>query len=133
MGAAGLNHGASPGGITAAATRLTDRATGGPPVVTARSEGAYVQLLTDDEITAALGSLPDWERAGDSITRTAELADFRAAILFVNVVAYLAEQAGHHPDILVQWNKVTLTLSTHSAGGLTAADVALAGQINSLP
>ncbi|MDR0344370.1 MAG: 4a-hydroxytetrahydrobiopterin dehydratase [Nocardiopsaceae bacterium] len=92
-----------------------------------------MQLLTDDEITAALGSLPDWERAGDSITRTAELADFRAAMLYVNAVAYLAEQAGHHPDILIQWNKVTLTLSTHSAGGLTAADIALAGQINSLP
>lgn len=92
-----------------------------------------MQLLTDDEITAALGSLPDWDRAGDSITRTVELADFGAAMQYVNAVAYLAERAGHHPDILIQWNKVTLTLSTHSAGGLTAADVALAGQVNSLP
>jgi 4a-hydroxytetrahydrobiopterin dehydratase len=50
----------------------------------------------------------------------------------VGAVAYLAEAANHHPDILIQWNKVTLTLSTHSAGGLTANDFGLAGQINQL-
>ncbi|MBO0775471.1 MAG: 4a-hydroxytetrahydrobiopterin dehydratase [Actinobacteria bacterium] len=91
-----------------------------------------MQLLTDDEITAGLSSLHDWERAGDSITCTRELADFRAAILYVGAVAYLAEEANHHPDILIQWNRVTLTLSTHSAGGLTAADIALAGRISNL-
>jgi 4a-hydroxytetrahydrobiopterin dehydratase len=91
-----------------------------------------VQLLTDDEITAGLSSLPAWERAGDSIACTRVLADFRAAMLYVGAVAFLAEEAGHHPDILVQWNRVTLTLSTHSAGGLTAADIALAGRISAL-
>jgi len=91
-----------------------------------------VQLLTDDEITAGLSSLPAWERVGDSITCTRELADFRASILFVGAVAFLAEEANHHPDILIQWNRVTLTLSTHSAGGLTAADIALAGRISAL-
>jgi 4a-hydroxytetrahydrobiopterin dehydratase len=53
-------------------------------------------------------------------------------MLFTGAVAYLAEQANHHPDILIQWNKVTLTLSTHSAGGLTAADFDLAGKISAL-
>ena len=89
-------------------------------------------LLNDDEITAALAGLPGWRRAGDSITTTVELADFRAAMLFVGAVAYLAEQAGHHPDILIEWNKVTLTLATHSAGGLTEADMGLAKAIGSL-
>jgi 4a-hydroxytetrahydrobiopterin dehydratase len=91
-----------------------------------------VDLLSDEEITAALAGLPDWIRAGDSITRTVELKDFRAAVLFIGAVAYMAEKANHHPDILVQWNKVTLTLSTHSAGGLTAADMALAGHLDAL-
>ncbi len=60
------------------------------------------------------------------------IADFRAALLYTGAVAYLAEAANHHPDILIQWNKVTLTLSTHSAGGLTGADIALAQRINAL-
>ena len=91
-----------------------------------------VDLLTDEEITAALGTLPGWKRAGGAITRSVELADFRAAMLFTGAVAYLAEAANHHPDVTIQWNRVTLTLSTHSAGGLTAADVALAGRIDAL-
>jgi 4a-hydroxytetrahydrobiopterin dehydratase len=91
-----------------------------------------VDLLTDEEITAAMGSLHGWKRAGGSITRSVELADFRAAFLFTGAVAYLAEQANHHPDIAIAWNKVTLTLSTHSAGGLTAADIAMAGRIDAL-
>jgi 4a-hydroxytetrahydrobiopterin dehydratase len=91
-----------------------------------------VELLSDEEITAALAGLPGWARSGDSITTTVELADFRAAMLYTGAVAYLAEAANHHPDILIQWNKVTLTLSTHSAGGLTGADMALAGRISAL-
>jgi 4a-hydroxytetrahydrobiopterin dehydratase len=76
--------------------------------------------------------VPDWAHVGDSIRRTVTRADFRAAMLYVGAVAYLAEEANHHPDILVQWNKVTLTLSTHSAGGLTANDFALARTIDAL-
>jgi 4a-hydroxytetrahydrobiopterin dehydratase len=91
-----------------------------------------VDLLSDDEITAALAGLPNWTRTGNSISRTVELADFRAAMLFTGAVAYMAEKANHHPDILIEWNKVTLTLSTHSAGGLTAADLALAGHLDAL-
>jgi 4a-hydroxytetrahydrobiopterin dehydratase len=91
-----------------------------------------VDLLSDEEITAAMAGLPDWTRAANSISRTVELKDFQAAMLFTGAVAYMAEKAGHHPDILIQWNKVTLTLSTHSAGGLTAADMALAGRLDAL-
>jgi 4a-hydroxytetrahydrobiopterin dehydratase len=91
-----------------------------------------VTLLSEEQITTALGTLRGWTRSGDSITTTVELADFREAMLYTGAVAYLAEAANHHPDIMIQWNRVTLTLSTHSEGGLTAADMALAGQIGEL-
>lgn len=91
-----------------------------------------MSLLTEDEITAALAKLPGWTRDGDAITTTAELADFRAAMLYVGAVAYLAEDANHHPDITINWNKVTLTLSTHSEGGLTPNDTSLAQKISAL-
>jgi 4a-hydroxytetrahydrobiopterin dehydratase len=91
-----------------------------------------MELLTEDEISARLGGVPGWARQGSSITTTVTRSDFREAMLFTGAVAYLAEQASHHPDILIQWNKVTLTLSTHSAGGLTAADFDLATKINAL-
>ena len=58
--------------------------------------------------------------------------DFGDALRYVNAVGYLAEQANHHPDIAISWNKVTLTLSTHSAGGLTGNDFALAKAVNAL-
>ena len=91
-----------------------------------------MELLTEDEISARLGGVPGWARQGSSITTTVTRSDFREAMLFTGAVAYLAEQASHHPDILIQWNKVTLTLSTHSAGGLTTADFDLATKINAL-
>jgi 4a-hydroxytetrahydrobiopterin dehydratase len=91
-----------------------------------------VKLLSDAEITAALAGLPGWARSGDAITATVELADFREAILYTGAVAYQAEAANHHPDILIEWNRVTLTLSTHAAGGLTSADMNLAGKISAL-
>jgi 4a-hydroxytetrahydrobiopterin dehydratase len=91
-----------------------------------------VNLLNDEQIAAALAGLPGWERSGDAITTTVELADFRASMLYTGAVAYLAEEANHHPDVLIQWNRVTLTLSTHSAGGLTDADMSLAKRISAL-
>jgi 4a-hydroxytetrahydrobiopterin dehydratase len=109
-----------------------------PAAVLACADAASVlypgamELLSDDEISARLAALPGWERAGDSITTAVTRTDFRAALLYVGAVAYLAEAANHHPDILIQWNRVTLTLSTHSAGGLTAADFALADKISKL-
>lgn len=76
----------------------------------------------------------DWRRtAGGEIERDLKFEDFAAAIAFVDRVAQAAEAANHHPDILVHgWNKVRLTLCTHSEGGLTAADFALAEQIDAL-
>jgi 4a-hydroxytetrahydrobiopterin dehydratase len=92
-----------------------------------------MSLLSEDEITAALSRVAGWERTGNAITRTAKLGDFRDAMIYVGAVAHLAQAANHHPDIAISWNKVTLTLSTHSAGGLTEADFALAAQISALP
>jgi len=91
-----------------------------------------MSVLSDEQVSERLAGLDGWTRQGDSIVHVATLDDFKAAMLYVGAVAYLAESANHHPDIAVSWNKVTLTLSTHSAGGLTANDFALAGQINEL-
>jgi len=91
-----------------------------------------MDLLTENQITAELTELPAWTREGNSIVTVTVRKDFRDALLYVGAVAYLAERANHHPDIAIAWNKVTLTLSTHSAGGLTANDVALARQISAL-
>jgi 4a-hydroxytetrahydrobiopterin dehydratase len=88
--------------------------------------------LTEEQIAARLAGLTGWERQGDSLVHIAKLADFKAAMLYVGAVGYLAEAANHHPDIAIAWNTVTLTLSTHSAGGLTSKDFALAERINAL-
>jgi 4a-hydroxytetrahydrobiopterin dehydratase len=84
------------------------------------------QLLNDDEITVRLeGS--GWTREGDEIVRERTFDDFAAAMIYVNRVAETAEEANHHPDILVHgWNKVRLSLTNHSAGGLTAVDFEMA-------
>jgi 4a-hydroxytetrahydrobiopterin dehydratase len=91
-----------------------------------------MDLLTEPQIAAELAAVPAWTREGNSITTITERKDFRDALLYLGAVAYLAESAGHHPDITINWNRVTLTLSTHSAGGLTAADFALARRISAL-
>jgi 4a-hydroxytetrahydrobiopterin dehydratase len=91
-----------------------------------------MDLLNDEMIARELTEVPGWERAGDAIVKTATLGDFKEAMAYVNQVADLAEARNHHPDITIQWNKVTLTLSTHSAGGLTANDFDLARRINGL-
>ncbi len=92
-----------------------------------------METLDDRQIEAHLSGLPGWRRDGASIVRDAKLADFATAIRIVDAVAVLAEAANHHPDILVHgWNRLRLTLSTHSAGGLTAADFALAAEIDAL-
>jgi 4a-hydroxytetrahydrobiopterin dehydratase len=82
-------------------------------------------------VDAALGAL-QWTRAGDELVRTVTLKDFADAMQYVNAVAGLAEAANHHPDIAISWNKVTLHLTTHDAGGLTQADLDLAGAIDAL-
>jgi 4a-hydroxytetrahydrobiopterin dehydratase len=90
-----------------------------------------VERLPDDEITAAAERL-GWERRGDKLVRVVERKDFGAAMEFVNTVAMLAESANHHPDIAISWNKVELSLWTHTVGGVTAADVEMAGAIEGL-
>lgn len=82
--------------------------------------------LTSSQIARAMAKLPEWRKAGKSITRTFVFKDFPAAIRFVNKVAELAEKVNHHPDIDIRWNKVTLVLSTHENDGLTARDFKLA-------
>jgi 4a-hydroxytetrahydrobiopterin dehydratase len=89
-------------------------------------------LLTEEELRTALADLPDWTRTGDNITRTVDASSFPAGIDLVGRVAAVAEEANHHPDIDIRWRKVTFTLSTHSAGGLTAMDVTLAKRIDQL-
>lgn len=89
-------------------------------------------LLTDEEIESRLSGSA-WSHEGAAITRQWTLTDFAGAVAFTNQVAALAEQANHHPDILIHgWNKVRLELSTHSQGGLTDADFALAARIDGL-
>ena len=86
--------------------------------------------MDDNEITAALQELLHWRRDGDSITRTVDAPSFLEGIDLVAAVARAAEAADHHPDIDVRWRTVTFTLSTHSEGGLTGKDFALAGEID---
>ena len=83
-------------------------------------------------IGAALKALPAWRKTGARIARTYEFKDFSAAVRFVNAVARVAEKAWHHPDIAIRWNQVTLTLTTHDAGGLTEKDFELAEQFDRL-
>lgn len=89
-------------------------------------------LLTEDEIGAALAALPAWRREGDTIVRGVKLVDFGASMSLVNAVAEAAEAADHHPDILIRWNRVTFTLTTHAAKGLTRRDLSLAAEIDRL-
>ena len=88
--------------------------------------------LTATEIQDRLAKVPGWSLAGDAIERTFRLPTFAAAIAFVDKVAAIADAADHHPDILVRYDRVTLTISTHSAGGLTERDFALAGEIETV-
>jgi 4a-hydroxytetrahydrobiopterin dehydratase len=87
-------------------------------------------LLDDAAISAALDDLPGWERDGDALVRTAKLPSFPAAIAVVDRVAEIAEERNHHPDIDIRWRTLVFRCSTHSAGGITALDIELAGAIS---
>jgi 4a-hydroxytetrahydrobiopterin dehydratase len=86
--------------------------------------------LDDNETRARLSGLKGWSLKGGEIVKTFDFADFREAMTFVDGVAREAERVDHHPDILIMYNKVTLTLSTHSEGGLTEKDFDLARDID---
>lgn len=87
-------------------------------------------VLTTNEIDQALEKLPGWTRHDNSIERVLQFRDFVTAMKFVNEVAVAAESANHHPDIQINYNKVTLTLVSHDSGGVTQRDVRMAGKIN---
>ena len=89
-------------------------------------------LLSQSEITQALLGLEGWEEDENQIVKQFELKNFLDSIGFVTKVAMLAERMDHHPDILIQYSKVTITLSTHNAGGLTEKDFNLANQIEKI-
>jgi 4a-hydroxytetrahydrobiopterin dehydratase len=88
------------------------------------------KTLTDAELQTALSSLPDWTKHGIVIERKYEFKDFVEAMKFVNKIADAAEAAGHHPDIRIVYNKVTLQLTSHDSGGVTHRDIKMAGKIN---
>lgn len=85
-----------------------------------------MSVLPDEQIKAFTDENPEWMWSDAEITRTFEFDDFNEAMGFVTRVALEAEKANHHPDIDIRWNKVTLTLSTHSEGGLTELDLEMA-------
>jgi 4a-hydroxytetrahydrobiopterin dehydratase len=86
--------------------------------------------LSDIAIQRELGNLTGWSRRGDVLTRTYQFRNFQDSMDFVNRVAELAEKANHHPDIDIRYSKVTLSLSSHDAGGITQKDLDLATSID---
>ncbi|TVQ64955.1 MAG: 4a-hydroxytetrahydrobiopterin dehydratase [Spirulina sp. DLM2.Bin59] len=90
------------------------------------------KLLTTPEVTAHLAQRQDWQLVENTIVRELKFKGFVEAIAFVNQLVEPAEAAGHHPDLAISYNRVTVTLSTHDAGGLTANDFALADVIDGL-
>jgi len=87
-------------------------------------------LLDDAAISTALAVLPGWERDGNAVVRTAKLPSFPAAIAVVERVAEIAEERDHHPDIDIRWRTLVFRCSTHSKGGITDLDIALAAAIS---
>ena len=90
---------------------------------------AEPRVLSEAEVQEGLAALPGWELREGRLRKQFQFRTFLRAIAFVNSIAYLAESAGHHPDITINYNRVTLRLITHSAGALTDRDLALAGDI----
>jgi len=88
--------------------------------------------LSPDEIAAALHGLPGWSGDADGLHRTVELPGFREAVAAIVAIADVAEEMDHHPDVDLRWRTLHLTLSTHSAGGVTDLDIELARRIDAL-
>lgn len=89
-------------------------------------------LLDDDEIERRLAGLDGWSREGDAIVKRFRRGDFTGAVQLVDEIVPVANDMNHHPDVAISWDTVTLTLSTHSEGGLTAADFQLAARIDAV-
>jgi len=90
-----------------------------------------VEVFDPGEVDTALADLA-WERTGDEIVKVHRSADFASSLAFVNAMGVLAEEMNHHPDVDIRWNVVTLRLTSHSAGGITALDIELARRIDAL-
>jgi len=118
-------------GVPTLAASLFPTGTGMVDNHAAGKEGT-MPLLDDAAVEKGLKRLPGWERRGNEIVKTFVRRDFMGAISFVHEVADAAEAAGHHPDIDIRWNKVTLALCTHAQGGLTESDFELAARIDEL-
>lgn len=99
---------------------------------TAQGEIVMAQLLNDQEIQTKVNSLPNWTLDGKKIKCVREFKDFVEAINFVNRLVEPAEAAGHHPDLAVSYNKVTVELTSHDAGGLTESDFEMAKVISDI-
>jgi 4a-hydroxytetrahydrobiopterin dehydratase len=91
-----------------------------------------IEKLSEEQLETGLAGLPEWTQNGDAIQRTFGFDDFVQAMSFVSRVAERAEAVQHHPDILVRYSKVTLTLSTHDANGISEKDLAFAGDCDGL-
>jgi 4a-hydroxytetrahydrobiopterin dehydratase len=89
-------------------------------------------LLNDSEIEARLSEHPGWARAGDAIAKTFARGDFVGSVRFAESIIEPAEAMNHHPDLEISWDKITVSISTHSEGGVTAADFELAAKIDAL-
>jgi 4a-hydroxytetrahydrobiopterin dehydratase len=89
-------------------------------------------LLGNEEIEAKLAGLPGWERRGTVIVKSFERGDFIGSVKFVDSLVAPAEGMGHHPDLAISWATVTVTITSHSEGGLTAADFELAAKVDAL-
>jgi len=89
-------------------------------------------LLSDSEVEARLSEHPGWERRGGAIAKTFERGDFVGSVRFVDSLVEPAEGMNHHPDVEISWDKVTVSVATHTEGGITAADFELASKIDAL-
>ena len=91
-----------------------------------------MQKLDDSEIESRLGELEGWERAGDALCKEFRQDDFVGSVDFTKAIVGPAEEMGHHPDLAISWDTVKVTITTHSEGGITAADFDLAREIDGL-
>jgi 4a-hydroxytetrahydrobiopterin dehydratase len=89
-------------------------------------------LLSDEEVEGRLADLSGWERDGDAIRKEFKNGDFKGSVDFVNRLTPVAEEMGHHPDLEISWDTVTVRITTHSEGGLTGNDFELAAKIDAL-
>jgi 4a-hydroxytetrahydrobiopterin dehydratase len=91
-----------------------------------------MDLLADNEIESRLADLDGWSRDGDAISKSFKNGDFVGSVRFVDALVEPAEEMGHHPDLTLSWDDVTVSITNHAAGGLTEADFELAKRIDTI-